>query len=121
MSILVDQCVPRKYLRLLHEWGYTADLVQSHLSANAEDASVLALAQRLDAVLLTADLDFAQIIEYPPQNYQGIVVLRYRAEDETAITNVLRQALKDLYRDSLRSALVIISANRYRVRREAAE
>jgi predicted nuclease of predicted toxin-antitoxin system len=113
--IVLDQCVPRKYLRLLTDWGYDAVLMQDHIAAESSDQKVLALAQLLDAVLLTVDLDFANILDYPPQNYAGIVVMRDEHVD--AIVDSLEQALVDLHRDNLRGALVIISPGRYRVRR----
>jgi predicted nuclease of predicted toxin-antitoxin system len=88
-----------------------------HIAADSADADVLQLAQKLDAVLLTFDLDFSNILDYPPQDYPGTIVLRYEARDETALTVTLRQALSDLYRDDLRGALVIITPYRYRIRR----
>jgi predicted nuclease of predicted toxin-antitoxin system len=117
MSILVDHCVPRKFLRLIRDWGYEANLLTDYLAADASDEAILALAQRLDAVLLTADLDFANILNYPPGSYAGIMVMRYGAAGEAGLIVTLRQVLEDLYRDSLRGILVIIEPQRYRIRR----
>ena len=68
-------------------------------------------------MLLTADLDFANIISYPPANDDGIIVMRYETAEEASLTLSLQQALEDLYRDSLRGILVIIEPTRYRIRR----
>ena len=95
MSILVDHNVPRKYVHLLNEWGYNTSPLTDHVAPDSTDPDVIALAQTLDAVLLTADLDFANILLYPPGNYAGIMVMRYEASDETALTITLRQALSD--------------------------
>jgi predicted nuclease of predicted toxin-antitoxin system len=118
MSILVDHCVPRQYLRLLQEWGYEASALREHLPPDTDDESVLELAQTLDGALLTIDMDFANIKIYPPQDYQGIIVMRYSAQNEEVVSKTLRQVLNDLYRDGLRQALIVISEERYRVRRE---
>ena len=75
MSLLLDHNIPRKYTRLLQEWGYESSFLDEHTAADADDADVIALAQKLDAVLLTADLDFANILDYPPADYAGIIVL----------------------------------------------
>lgn len=117
MSILIDQCVPRKYLRILIEWGYQTSLVQQHIRADSPDPDVIKLAQTLDAVLLTVDLDFANIIDYPPQYYGGIVVMKYEIANDLPVTATLKQVLADLHRDKLRRILVIVDANRYRIRR----
>ncbi|NWF67651.1 MAG: DUF5615 family PIN-like protein [Chloroflexi bacterium] len=117
MSILLDNCVPQKYVRLLRSWGYTVTMVKQHIAPDAPDPNVLALAQELDAVLVTEDMDFSSVVNYPPQNYGGIIVLRYDPLAEATIIPTLQQALKDLYRDEMRGAMVIVKPNRYRIRR----
>jgi predicted nuclease of predicted toxin-antitoxin system len=117
MAILLDQCVQRKFLRLLISWGYEASLLQDHIKPDADDITVIDVAQQLDAVLLTEDMDFANILDYPPQDYAGIIVIRYQAKNETEVINTLKQALDDLYRDDLRGVLVVIAEDRYRIRR----
>jgi predicted nuclease of predicted toxin-antitoxin system len=115
--ILLDACVPRKFQRLLKAWGYDAGLITDHLQSDAPDADVIKLAQELDAVLLTVDLDFSHIFDYPPGDYAGIVVMRYHVTQETQIIESLKQAVDELYRDELRGALVIVESGRYRIRR----
>ena len=117
MTIVLDHCVPRRYQRLLSGWGYPAELSSAHIPPDAPDTDVIALAQRLEAVLLTVDLDFANILDYPPANYGGIIVLRYQIADESELDSTLKTALADLYRDDLLGALVIVSPGRYRIRR----
>lgn len=114
--ILLDHCVPRRYLGLLRGWGYQASLISDHIPPDSPDTAVIALAGRLDAALLTIDLDFANILDYPPADYGGIVVLRYHIQDEAELDTTLQSALADLYRDDLRGVLVIVSPGRYRVR-----
>jgi predicted nuclease of predicted toxin-antitoxin system len=117
MSILVDQCVPRKFVRILKAWGYLVVTVTEHIPANSADTDVIQLAQQLDAVLLSIDLDFANVIDYPPDQYAGIVVLRYAIPDEEYLINSLQKMLDELYREQLRQTLVIVEPKRYRVRR----
>lgn len=121
MTILLDSSTPRRYLHLLSEWGYLAELSSAHIAKDAPDSEVLALAARFNAVLLTVDLDFSNIMDYPPSQHGGIIVLRYQPEDEPALDATLRSALADLYRDGLDKTLVVVSPGRYRVRRDVAE
>jgi predicted nuclease of predicted toxin-antitoxin system len=114
--IVLDNCVPRRYVRLLQNWGFTAVLLHEHLPQDATDPEVIDMATRLDAVLLTIDLDFANILDYPPDNYRGIIVLRYQIEDQDDLDATLKVTLDDLYREDLRGKLVIVSPQRYRVR-----
>lgn len=117
MTIIIDQCVPRKFLKLLKTWGYDAEALTEHIPANSPDVDVLALVQKLDAVLLTVDLDFSNILDYPPASYQGIIVGRYEISDELVFSSTLKQMLTELYRDNLRGCLVIVEPQRYRVRK----
>ncbi len=119
MSVLLDHCTPRRYAKLLRQWGYSAELLSTYIAADSTDPNVLALAQSLDAVLLTVDLDFANILHYPPQSHAGVIVLRYQIQDEAALDTTLRQALSDLYRSGLRQTLLIVDPRRYRIRRSA--
>lgn len=95
MSVLVDHCVPGKFKTLLESWDCTASLLKEHIKSDSSDADVLALAQHLDAVLLTVDMDFANILNYPPQNYQGIIVKRYQIEDEIVLSDTLKKVIED--------------------------
>jgi len=117
MRILIDQCVPRKFLRLLNEWGYDARLITDTIAANASDSDVITLALHQNAVLLTLDLDFANIIDYPPRQYNGIVVIRYDVMNETPLITSLKQALSEQSQDELRGKLMIIEPHRYRIRK----
>lgn len=121
MSILLDHCVPDLYAKLLVEWGYQVHLLRAHIRPDSDDPDVLALTTSLDAVLLTVDTDFSNILNYPPQNYAGMVILRYRLADEKVLNETLKQALADLYRDDLRGVLVVVKPNRYRIRRSVSE
>jgi len=117
MSVLLDHCVPSKFLHLVQSWGYDISPVKQYISPDSPDSAVIALAQQLDAVLLTVDMDFANILNYPPENYGGIIVMRYELSEEPALIVTLQSAFSDLYRDELRSAIVVVEPKRYRVRR----
>jgi predicted nuclease of predicted toxin-antitoxin system len=117
MTILLDTGVPRRYLRLLIDWGYPAELSSAHIPRDAPDPHIIALAGRLNAALLTVDLDFANILDSPPSQHDGIIVLRYRPEDESELDAALKVMLGDLYNDGLKGLLIIVSPSRYRVRR----
>jgi len=66
--ILLDASIPRRYLSLVAEWGYPAELSSAHVQRDAPDPEIIALAGKLEAALLTVDLDFANILDYPRPN-----------------------------------------------------
>jgi predicted nuclease of predicted toxin-antitoxin system len=53
------------------------------LPVEAPDAIVIAKAQEIDAILLSLNGDFADIVTYPPKSYKGVVALQMRNHPET--------------------------------------
>lgn len=76
--------------RFLRDAGHTVELLRSHLPTNAKDPDVIACAQSLDAVLVTLNGDFADIINYPPANFRGIIALQVRNHPEALPAIVMR-------------------------------
>ncbi|MCK6576569.1 MAG: DUF5615 family PIN-like protein [Anaerolineae bacterium] len=114
--ILLDASTPRRFLESLRAWGYDVERSLAHLPGAAADEKVIALAQQLDTVLLSVDLDFSNIVTYPPADYASIIVLRDVPEQEVKVEAVLKQALENHCRDGLRRRLVIVAAKGYRIR-----
>lgn len=84
----------------------------------ASDHAVISWAKKHNAVLVTRDLDFANILNFPPRAYPGIVVLKlpsfYTARE---ITRVLSQFLTKADLRSLPRSTVIVEEGRFRVRK----
>lgn len=91
MKFLLDANLPRAAARLLRELGHEVEEVREVLPGGTEDAAVATRARANRMVLVTRDFDFADIRNYPPQEYAGIMVLEL-PEDATAaqVTEVLR-------------------------------
>jgi len=117
MSILLDHCTPQRYYHLVKAWAYPVSLLKEHIDVRSHDPDVLGVAQKLDAVLLTVDTDFGNIVQYPPTNYQGIIVLGDQHRAQVAVGEKLREVLEALYRDRLRGVLVVVQADGYRIYR----
>ena len=75
MKFLLDANMPRSAVELLVRLGHEGENVRDILPAGASDAAVAANARTRQVVLVTRDFDFADIRNYPPQDYAGIIVL----------------------------------------------
>ena len=67
-------------------------------------------------MLLTADLDFANIKHYPPSEHLGIIVLRISPSTQGQVHNLLLSYLENRTPAQLKSKLVIISHTKIRTR-----
>jgi predicted nuclease of predicted toxin-antitoxin system len=91
MKFLLDANMPRSAANVLRELGHKVEDVRDVLPNGADDAAVAAHAKSRQLVLVTRDFDFADIRNYPPNNYTGIIVLEL---PDDAIASQVNQALQ---------------------------
>ena len=75
MRFLVDASLPRSAAAVLRELGHEAIDVRDIGLRGATDDVIADHARRNQLALITRDFDFADIRNYPPADYAGIVVL----------------------------------------------
>ena len=75
MKTLLDANLPHSAASLLQNLGHEVIDVRDALPNGAEDSDVAKFAKAHGLVLVTRDFDFADIRNYPPSNYPGLVVL----------------------------------------------
>lgn len=78
LCFLADHCVSNYVIDALQTQGHDVLRLKKHLPTDAADSVVIAKAQELDAVLLSLNGDFADIVRYPPRQYKGIVALQIK-------------------------------------------
>lgn len=82
MKYKIDENLPAECVKLFAEAGFPADTVdQEHLSGS-EDIVLFARCVLKERILVTLDLDFANIRANPPGSHAGIVVLRSKSQDK---------------------------------------
>ncbi len=75
MRFLIDADLPRATGESLRRAGHDAFDVRDIGLGDAKDSKIAAYARAHQLCLLTGDFDFADIRNYPPYLYAGIVVL----------------------------------------------
>ena len=83
MKFLLDANLPRSTAGLLKNLGHEVHDVRDVLPGGADDHAVAAYARVHQLALVTRDFDFADIRNYPPADYFGMVVLEL-PDDATA-------------------------------------
>ena len=103
---------------MCQKFGHQVEFARDIGLAAASDAQIAERARESGAALLTRDLDFADVRRYPPDQYQGIVVLRL--PDTTVaqeIVRVLERFLMDPgFLGQLAGRLAIVELDRVRFR-----
>jgi predicted nuclease of predicted toxin-antitoxin system len=75
MTFLMDADLPQSAADVMRRHGYDAVDVRDIRLRHADDSEIVSYAQREQQCLAIGDFDFANIRNYPPQQYTGIVVL----------------------------------------------
>ena len=108
-------------LQSLRDVGYEVFRLRDHIPMDAADEVVIAEAQALNAILISLDGDFSDIVAYPPGNYPGIIVLQIR--DHPEVIPQIMKRLKDFLAahgepDYYTGKLFVVEVHRIRVRDE---
>jgi len=114
-----DHCVSNAIMQTLRAGGHEVVRLREQLPVESPDAVVIAKAQQLDAILLSLNGDFADIVTYPPADYQGIIALQVRNHPEIIPQLMVRfreflAAHAD--REYYRGKLLLVEVHRIRVR-----
>ena len=70
LKFFADHCVPNAVIYALRDAGHEVFNLKKHIPRDSPDAIVIATAQALNAILVSLNGDFADIITYPPSNYK---------------------------------------------------
>jgi predicted nuclease of predicted toxin-antitoxin system len=117
-SFLVDEDMPRSTARELRAAGYQVEDVRDVGLSSQSDSIIFAYAQAHQQTLLTADMGFANIVQFPLGTHAGIVVTRFpNTLPTTQVNQQILQGLTLLSGQTLTGILVIIEPGRTRVRR----
>ena len=81
MRLVADERVDGPIVASLRQIGYIVDYVAEQ-EAGLSDEDVLALARRMDAVLVTADSDFGELVFRQGRAHRGVLLLRLAGLDE---------------------------------------
>ena len=118
MHFLVDANMPRSAAALIQRFGHKAVDVRDIGFGGADDSVIALHAKSEKLILLTRDFDFADIRNYPPSQYFGIVVLSL---PDDAIATVILDLLERFLSQSelvnkLPGRLAIVESSRVRLR-----
>ena len=116
MLFKLDGNLPRALLRLFAEEGHDAVTVTEQGLSGAGDPRIASVCRSEGRVLVTLDMDFADIRVYPPQYYPGLVVFRLGKHGPRRVVEVATRLLEMLPGESLQGQLWIVEDSRVRIR-----
>lgn len=112
----LDENIPERVRVSLAAQGLDTHGVHDEGLAGAVDAQLLQACIAEGRILITLDLDFADIRAYPPGSYPGIWVLRPPKQTFKAIESLALAGLRLAAVEWVRGQLWIIDERRVRIR-----
>jgi predicted nuclease of predicted toxin-antitoxin system len=112
----LDENIPRNAETLLRDAGHNVQTVIEERLGGRPDIDVLDACLREARILVTLDLDFADIRINPPANHSGIWALRPPMQNVESILNLLRGALELSATEPTEKRLWVVEYGRVRIR-----
>ncbi|WP_017294353.1 DUF5615 family PIN-like protein [Geminocystis herdmanii] len=116
MKFKIDENLPIEFAELLRSQGYNAETVKEENLCGKPDENIIEVCQQENRILVTLDLDFADIRAYPPQNYSGIIVLRASRQDKLYLLSIFAKIIPSLRQETINNTLWIVEENKIRIR-----
>ena len=114
-SLLADECIDREVVDALREQGFDV-LYVAELAPSIPDDEVLAMAVAADALLITSDKDFGEIVFRQNRLHSGVLLIRLAGVDAHLKAQLTVEILRE--RDTeLLGNFSVLERDRFRVRR----
>jgi predicted nuclease of predicted toxin-antitoxin system len=116
LRFITDEDVPRSTARVLRDAGFDAVDVRDVGLRGKSDAEVFAYAQQENRLLITCDMGFSNILNFPPSENKGILVVRI--PDSQPIDTFNREVLRAVQEvgENLLCHLAIVEIGKVRLR-----
>jgi predicted nuclease of predicted toxin-antitoxin system len=112
----IDENLPVETAEVLRDAGFDAATVWDEALAGSDDITIASRVRSEDRILVTLDLDFANIRAYPPEEHPGFIVLRLRRQDKENAVAVMNRVTLALRHRSPARELWIVEEDRIRFR-----
>jgi len=119
LTFFADHCTSNFIIQTLQDAGYEVFRLRDYIPTDSSDSIVISKAQELNAILVSLNGDFADIVAYPPAKYKGIIALQVRNHPEVIPQLMVR--LKDYLSahpgmEHYKGKLLLVEVHRIRVR-----
>jgi predicted nuclease of predicted toxin-antitoxin system len=111
-----DENLPVQAAATLRDSGFDAETVWDENLCGFEDDTISERVRSEGRILVTLDLDFANIRAYPPDEHPGIIVLRLKNQDKDAVIACVKRIAHAVSERSPVGELWIVEQDRIRFR-----
>ena len=112
----LDENLPKRVEPALRAQGHDVETALSESLAGAVDPRLVAACVAEDRILVTLDLDFSDIREYPPGSHRGVWVLRPGQQTFDAVLDLVLRGVRLADLERTAGQLRVIDERHVRIR-----
>ena len=116
MLFKTDENLPVEIAELLANAGHDAKTVNEQQLQGTQDPALINICSNENRVLVTLDMDFSDIRDYPPSELSGIIVLRVGRQSKRHLIETFKRILPLIDSEPLKQHLWIVEETRVRIR-----
>jgi predicted nuclease of predicted toxin-antitoxin system len=115
MRFVADECLDGRIIKRLIADGHELVVIRAELTGRT-DADVLRIAQERNALLITEDKDFGELVFRLRAIHAGVVLVRMPGSPGAVQAELVSQAIRTRGKDLLK-AFTVITEKRLRIRK----
>lgn len=116
MQFKVDENLHDEVAGLLRQHGHDAVTVYDQQMQGHSDDDVAARCRQEGRTIVTQDLDFSNILMYPPQDYSGIIVLRLHDQSRPSVVKTVSRLIPLFTTETIAGCLWVVDEVGMRIR-----
>jgi predicted nuclease of predicted toxin-antitoxin system len=116
MKFKIDENLPIEIAEMLRNAGHDAKTVNEQLLQGIKDNNLIDICLSESRILVSLDMDFSNITEYPPHKFNGIIVMRIINQSKKHIITVFKRIIPLIKIESLKQKLWIVDDTKIRIR-----
>lgn len=119
LKFVIDEEMPRSTATVLKTRGYEVLDVRDYGLRGKSDEEVFNFAQREDAIILTGDMGFGNLLHFPVGSHSGIVIAHFPNEISTSeLNNQIIKEFDNLTETDFKGNLIILEPGKIRIRKK---
>jgi len=116
---VIDEDMPRSTGKLLKSHGYEVEDIRDFGLRGAKDEDIFRFAVDKQAVLVTADLGFGNILHFPLGSHFGIAIIHFPNEtSNNDINRELLERISELSDEDIHGHLIVIEPGKIRIKKK---
>jgi predicted nuclease of predicted toxin-antitoxin system len=116
LKFKIDENLPEELTQFLRKAGHDASTVIDQQLGGSSDMDIASACISEGRILITLDMDFANILTYPPDKFSGIIVLRTNNQAKTILLEFIPRILRALESEDIERRLWIVESRKIRIR-----